>query len=754
MDRVQTSIGIDLGNTNSRVGAWQTSSSGENLISVISDEEGQLATPSFVSFAGEVVLIGHEARRQRVHPHSETTDTVFDIQRLIGWGLGEVENWKRSPPPFKIVQKPEGNHPMVQVELNGKPKYYYNAEELSGMILSKLKVSAEQQTGKSLQHAVFTVPYHFDEPQRQVIRDAAAIAGIQVQRLLSKPTAVAIGSGWLDYRGPEKNLLVVMIGGTAMNTALVTVEDGLFEIKGAARNTNVSGEGLDNLIAEHCLAAFQQQQHLPESKEWVELVDDLSRQRLLAACERAKCALSSSYSAKVQVARVFGGRDLNVQVTRRQLEALLTRESLLGPVNRALRAARVSKSGIDQVILAGGSVKVPIVEELLRDFFEGQEGLDWHVERPEQAAVEGATIYAAFLEGRKRRQEEAGQFLAKYSYQKPACKKAARFEPAILIGNTANRLATQSALKRVDLDGAKRRSLETIFHIASNATPDTTGLVCNDDNNQYYALTPGIPALTGTLHSCVRAVAASHPAAKICKENNTFECIRRSTPASDPISVRKMMVATEQSPTEKKQEEDEGASAHELVIGKRKPQEHCLKKKKEKVKDVGTNVLEALENAEEKDEDNDAREALLVLAVQVLCALEEEEALAPSLTPAATAAAATRLHPELRRELGARARAALAGLALLRRPRTGAAEVWAQAEALEAAAGPALAKLPPVGAARVAAERRARAVEARAALRRRSAQGGPRWGGDHWVWGHRRSWDGLYRAFYAAQEEG
>ncbi len=382
-----TAIGIDLGTTYSCVGIW----SNEN-IEIIANDQGNRTTPSYVAFTENERLIGDAAKNQ-ISRNPE--NTIFDAKRLIGRNYDDphIENDKKHW-SFNLV-KSKDNKPKFDI-LYKEERKQFTPEEISSMILVHMKEIAESYTGTKVTDAVITVPAYFNDSQRQATKDAGAIAGLNVLRIINEPTAAAIAYG-LDKKGDsEQNILIFDLGGGTFDVSLLTIDDGIFEVKSTAGNTHLGGEDFDNRLVNHCLQDFKR-----KHKASIEDLQANKRavRRLRTACERAKRTLSSSTSACIEIDSFYEGIDLSQTITRAKFENLCEDlfRGCLQPVEKVLRDAKMSKAEVHEVVLVGGSTRVPKIQNLLTDFFNGK-SLN-HSINPDEAVAYGAAIQAAILSG-------------------------------------------------------------------------------------------------------------------------------------------------------------------------------------------------------------------------------------------------------------------------------------------------------------------------------------------------------------------
>ncbi|CAB4273008.1 unnamed protein product [Prunus armeniaca] len=379
-------IGIDLGTTYSCVGVWQN-----DRVEIIANDQGNRTTPSYVAFTDTERLIGDAAKNQvAMNPQN----TVFDAKRLIGRRFSDpsvqsdMKHW-----PFKVVPGP-GDKPMIVVQYKGEEKQFA-AEEISSMVLTKMREIAEAYLGHSVNNAVVTVPAYFNDSQRQATKDAGVIAGLNVMRIINEPTAAAIAYG-LDKKGSragEKNILIFDLGGGTFDVSLLTIEEGIFEVKATAGDTHLGGEDFDNRLVNHFVQEFKRKHKKDISGNARAL------RRLRTACERAKRTLSSTAQTTIEIDSLYEGIDFYSTITRARFEELnmdLFRKCM-EPVEKCLRDSKIDKSRVDEVVLVGGSTRIPKVQQLLQDFFNGKE-LCKSI-NPDEAVAYGAAVQAAILTG-------------------------------------------------------------------------------------------------------------------------------------------------------------------------------------------------------------------------------------------------------------------------------------------------------------------------------------------------------------------
>ncbi|CEO96729.1 Heat shock 70 kDa protein [Plasmodiophora brassicae] len=377
-------VGIDLGTTYSCVGCWKN-----NAVEIIANDQGNRTTPSYVAFTETERLIGEAAKNQAAR---NPENTVHDAKRLIGRKFSDpivqadMKLW-----PFTVVKK-EGDRPAFEVQYKGDTCTFY-PEEISSMVLIKMRETAEAYLGESVNNAVITVPAYFNDSQRQATKDAGMIAGLNVLRIINEPTAAAIAYGLDKNSKSEMNVLIFDLGGGTFDVSVLTIEDGIFEVKATAGDTHLGGEDFDNRLVQHFAEEFKRK-HKKDITG-----NNRALRRLRTQCERAKRTLSSSTQASVEIDSLLDGIDFNSTITRARFEALCGdyfRDTLI-PVEKVLRDAKFSKSDIHEIVLVGGSTRIPKVQELIKQFFGGKEPCKSI--NPDEAVAYGAAVQAAILSG-------------------------------------------------------------------------------------------------------------------------------------------------------------------------------------------------------------------------------------------------------------------------------------------------------------------------------------------------------------------
>ena len=384
MTQTGNAIGIDLGTTYSCVGIWQN-----DRVEIIANDQGNRTTPSFVAFTDSERLIGDSAKNQAA---TNPINTVFDAKRLIGRKFSESTTQSDIKHfPFKVFPK-SGDVPCIEVEYKNETKQFL-PEEISSMILIKMKEIAESYLGDAVSDAVITVPAYFNDAQRTATKDAGAIAGLNVLRIINEPTAAAIAYGLDKQSSEERNVLIFDLGGGTFDVSLLTIEDGIFEVKATAGDTHLGGEDFDNRLVSHFVKEFKR-------KHKHDITDNArSMRRLRTACERAKRTLSSATQTSIELESLYEGVDYFGSLTRARFEELCMDlfRGTMDPVEKVLKDAKMSKGQVHDVVLVGGSTRIPKVQQLLTDYFNGKEPSK--AINPDEAVAYGAAVQAAILTG-------------------------------------------------------------------------------------------------------------------------------------------------------------------------------------------------------------------------------------------------------------------------------------------------------------------------------------------------------------------
>ncbi|ODV77832.1 heat shock protein SSA1 [Suhomyces tanzawaensis NRRL Y-17324] len=376
-------VGIDLGTTYSCVAHFTN-----DRVEIIANDQGNRTTPSYVAFTDTERLIGDAAKNQAA---MNPSNTVFDAKRLIGRKFNdqEVQNDIKHF-PFKLIDK--GGKPNIQVEFKGETKVF-TPEEISSMVLTKMKETAEGFLGGAVTDAVVTVPAYFNDSQRQATKDAGLIAGLNVLRIINEPTAAAIAYG-LDKKGTsEHNVLIFDLGGGTFDVSLLAIDDGIFEVKATAGDTHLGGEDFDHRLVNHFITEFKRKNKKDLSS------NQRALRRLRTACERAKRSLSSSAQTSIEIDSLYEGIDFYTSITRARFEELCADlfRTTIDPVEKVLKDAKIDKSQVDEIVLVGGSTRIPKIQKLVSDFFNGKEPNKSI--NPDEAVAYGAAVQAAILTG-------------------------------------------------------------------------------------------------------------------------------------------------------------------------------------------------------------------------------------------------------------------------------------------------------------------------------------------------------------------
>ncbi|CAL5223179.1 g5651 [Coccomyxa viridis] len=377
-----TVIGIDLGTTYSCVGVYKN-----GRVEIIANDQGNRITPSYVAFTDTERLIGDAAKNQAT---TNPERTVYDVKRLIGRNFKDKEVQRDAKMvSYKVVDK--SAKPYVEVDVAGEKKTF-SPEEISAMILTKMKDTAEAFLGKTIKNAVVTVPAYFNDAQRQATKDAGVIAGLNVARIINEPTAAAIAYG-LDKKGAEQNILVFDLGGGTFDVSVLTIDNGVFEVISTSGDTHLGGEDFDHRVMDYFIKLIKKKYKTDISK------DSRALQKLRREAERAKRALSSQHQVRVEIESLAEGVDLSEPLTRARFEELNNDlfKKTLGPVKKAMEDADLKKEEINEIVLVGGSTRIPKVQQMIKDYFNGKEpnkGVN-----PDEAVAYGAAVQGGILSG-------------------------------------------------------------------------------------------------------------------------------------------------------------------------------------------------------------------------------------------------------------------------------------------------------------------------------------------------------------------
>mmetsp|Transcript_47067 Transcript_47067/g.145666 ORF Transcript_47067/g.145666 Transcript_47067/m.145666 type:complete len:684 (+) Transcript_47067:44-2095(+) len=389
-------MGIDLGTTYSCVGIYR-----DGEVQIIANDQGNRTTPSYVAYTDEERLLGDSAKNQVA---SNPTNTVFDAKRLIGRKFADpivqadIKLW-----PFKVVSDgTKDDKPVIEVTFQGVQKRFH-PEEVSSMVLTKMKLTAEAFLGQRVRDSVITVPAYFNDSQRQATKDAGEIAGLNVTRIVNEPTAAAIAYGLDQKNGAEKksqgeqaeesHILVFDMGGGTFDVSILTIQDTVFEVKATAGDPHLGGEDFDNRMLSHCIAEFKKKFNSDPSG------NQRALRRLRTQCERAKRQLSTQTSVTIEIDSLHEGHDFSLRMSRAKFEELNMDyfKKAMEPVSQCLADSGFSKSKISEVVMVGGSTRIPKVQNLIQAFFNGKE-LCKDI-NPDEAVAYGAAVQAAIVSG-------------------------------------------------------------------------------------------------------------------------------------------------------------------------------------------------------------------------------------------------------------------------------------------------------------------------------------------------------------------
>jgi len=396
---MSTGIGIDLGTTYSCVGVWKN-----DTVEIIANDVGERTTPSYVAFTNEERLIGASAKSAAAR---NPENTIFDAKRLIGRKYtdpvvqSDIKLW-----PFTVTEGTEGR-PMIQVTYKKKKETFF-AEQISAMILGKMKEIAEKYIGSDIKKAVITVPAYFNDSQRQATKDAGRIAELEVLRIINEPTSAAVAYGLDKTDEQEKNVLIFDLGGGTFDVSLLTIDEGVFEVLSTAGDTHLGGEDFDNNLVEYMVKEFKK-----KNKNVKNDIKKNSRamRRLRSQAEMAKRTLSAANRAMVEIDSLHDGKDFDISITRARFESLCNEQfrACLEPVKKVLSDGNVSKSQVHEIVLVGGSTRIPKIKELLQNFFNGKK-LNESI-NPDEAVAFGAAVQAAVLAGNMKEGEKGNNIV-------------------------------------------------------------------------------------------------------------------------------------------------------------------------------------------------------------------------------------------------------------------------------------------------------------------------------------------------------
>jgi heat shock protein 1/8 len=383
MSRKLPAIGIDLGTTYSCVGVWVN-----GKVEIIPNDMGERTTPSYVAFTDQDRLVGDAAKNQVTR---NPTNTVFDAKRLIGRKFvdsivqEDIRLW-----PFKVEKEDKGERPVIVINFKGETKKFF-AEEISAMVLTKMRQTASDYLGGEVKDAIVTVPAYFSDAQRQATKDAGTISGLNVLRIINEPTAAAIAYGLDKKFKTERNVLIFDLGGGTFDVSVLSLEEGLFEVRSTNGHTHLGGEDFDNRLVEFCAGEFKRK-HNVDIKENAKAL-----RRLRGYCEKAKRALSASTQTTIDIDALMDGKDLNIVLTRAKFEELCIDlfKKCLPPLDNVLRDAKFSKSDVHDVVLVGGSTRIPKVCSMVQEYFNGKEPNKSI--NPDEAIAYGAAVQAAVV---------------------------------------------------------------------------------------------------------------------------------------------------------------------------------------------------------------------------------------------------------------------------------------------------------------------------------------------------------------------
>ncbi len=383
MSTSKVSIGIDLGTTYSCVGCWLN-----GKVEIIPNDMGERTTPSYVAFTDEERLVGDAAKHQIT---KNPNNTVFDAKRLIGRKYSDptvqedMKLW-----PFKVIKEENGDRPQVVVTFQKQTKRFY-AEEISAIVLQKMRKIAEDYVGHKIEDAIVTVPAYFNDSQRQATKDAGKIAGINVLRIINEPTAAAIAYGLDKKFKNERNVLIFDLGGGTFDVSLLSLEQGLFEVRATNGHTHLGGEDFDNRLVEYAAGEFRRKTNIDIRG------NPKALRRVRAQCEKAKRTLSSSTQATIDIDALIDGKDFNCVINRAKFEELCMDlfRKCIPPLDNVLKDSKFSKSDVHDIVLVGGSSRIPKIIQMVSEYFNGREPN--RSINPDEAIAYGAAVQAAVI---------------------------------------------------------------------------------------------------------------------------------------------------------------------------------------------------------------------------------------------------------------------------------------------------------------------------------------------------------------------
>lgn len=389
-------IGIDLGTTTSCVGVWQN-----NRVEIIANDQGNRTTPSFVAFTDSERLIGEAAKNQAA---GNPKNTVYEAKRLIGRRYDEP-SVQRDMKHFSYnVVRGAGDKPEIEVDFKGETKRM-RPEEIGAAVLQKMKATAEAYLGTPVKDAVITVPAYFNDSQRQATKDAGIIAGLNVLRIINEPTAAAIAYGLDKKKAGEQNVLIFDLGGGTFDVSLLSLDDGIFEVKATAGDTHLGGADFDTALVEFCVQEFKKKTKLDL------LSNPRALRRLRTACEKAKHTLSSATQAGIEVDSLLEGQDFQTTITRAKFESLCEPifKKCMEPMEQVLRDSKMSKDEVHEIVMVGGSSRIPKIRQMVMDFFNGKKLND--SVHPDEAVAYGAAVQAHILTNKDGVQDRTSDLL-------------------------------------------------------------------------------------------------------------------------------------------------------------------------------------------------------------------------------------------------------------------------------------------------------------------------------------------------------